>query len=271
MSNRLEEILSNINEIAPFPQVAVRAMKLNRQGDLTPGAIVDVIETDPGISAAVLREANSAARGARVACASIRDAGNQLGTRSLNRILLKACASDCFSGLGESTPRSNRSLWNESLVTACTARFLANQTTGVDPDTAYTVGLIQNLGHIVLDRYLGDARSQITEITQPTDGRVVTAFDLIEAERKVLGTDHAELGGELAKRWNFPAELANAIQFHHQPELAENPALCQLTSEAEELSWHLLSDDAKAIQADGENSFEELFEILAEEGVVIAQ
>ncbi len=269
MSNRLEEILSNIRDIAPFPQVALRAMKLNRQGDLTPGAIVDVIETDPGISAAVLREANSASRGARVPCASIRDAGNQLGTRALNRILLKACASDCFSGLGESTPRSNRSLWNESLTTACAARFLANQTTGVDPDTAYTVGLIQNLGHIVLDRYLGDSRNQILEITQPTDDRVVNTLDLIEAERSVLGTDHAELGGELAKRWNFPENLANAIRFHHQPELAEDPDLCRLTAEAEDLAWHLLNDDAETLHADGDNGFEELFETLAEEGITI--
>ena len=270
MTNRLEEILSNIRDIAPFPQVALRAMKLNRQGDLTPGAIVDVIETDPGISAAVLREANSAARGARVACASIRDAGNQLGTRALNRILLKACASDCFSGLGESTPRSNRSLWNESLVTACTARFLANQTTGVDPDTAYTIGLIQNLGHIVLDRYLGESRNQIIEITQPTGDRVASSLDLLKAERSVLGTDHAELGGKLAERWNFPEELADAIQHHHHPELASNPDLCRLTAEAEELSWHLLSDDAKSLHADGENSYEELFETLAEEGIMIA-
>lgn len=270
MSQQVQEILSSLRGLAPFPQVAVKAMRLRNNEYATPSDFIEIIETDPGISAAVLREANSAARGAVEICESIRDAGNQLGTRKLNRILMKACARDCFNGLGDSTPRSSRSLWNECVVTACTARFLAMQDECVDSDLAYTIGLLQNVGHIALDRYLGDARSEIQSITRHTGDTEQDAIELINAERRVLGIDHAEIGAKLAKRWGFPEELVNAIAFHHEPERAQRSALCTVTSYAEQIAWRLLESGAACFEREGRQPLESLIEVLAEEGIAIA-
>ena len=270
MSHQLQEILSSLRGLAPFPQVAVKAMRLRKSEDVTPAEFIEVIECDPGISAAVLKEANSAQRGAVELCESIREAGNQLGTRRLNRILMKACARDCFNGLGDSTPRSSRSLWNECVVTACTARFLALQDDCVDPDLAYTAGLLQNVGHIVLDRYIGDARNEIQNITQHTGDTERDAFELIQAERRVLGIDHSELGAQLAKRWGFPEELVDAIAHHHEPSKSQRSNLCTVTSYAEQIAWRLLESGASCFERNGQQPLEELLETLSEEGIAIA-
>ena len=282
MHSNLQAIIHRIKGLAPFPQVAARVMKVGKNPDLTAAEIVEIIQADAGISVAVLREANSAMLGAQEPIASIRDAGTRLGTRRLMRLVMKACARDCFNGLGDSTPRTTRSLWTESVTTACTARFLARQEGWLDVDFAYTVGLVQNLGHIVLDRYLGEAREEIGARLASGDVRYAGPDGLQNVEYDVVGIDHAELGAQLGKKWNFSDELIEAIRFHHAPDRSENQsAICDITRRAEELSMHILRGEARnaqelAVALTGEgthvNEFAlaEFIEELSVEGIHVA-
>lgn len=231
---RLEDVLAGIDHLEPFPRTAVRVLEL-ALGDAASSEIVAVIEQDPGLTGKVLGLANSASSGAKVEIESVFAATNRLGIKAVANLALTSGASSVFQGYGSATSRSNESLWIECLYTACFARRLAKDDGRVDHELAYTVGLLQNIGHIVLDRFLEEEREQIAELLE--GGR-----DLLAAERAALGFDHAQCGALIVRRWGFPRRLVRGIQFHHSPASAGEEALsCTITGLAEELALQLLA------------------------------
>jgi HD-like signal output (HDOD) protein len=213
MPNAIEEILRSIEGLDPFPHVAVQVFQLALLDETTPRDLVEVIQTDPGITAKVLRLSNSAAFGPRVEVTSLVEAANRLGTRVLTSMVWTTCAQGFYMGLGASSLSSNRQLWEETTTTAVACRMIAGMGHGVEPNLAFTIGLLQNMGHIVMDRFLTREREAIQRDIEC--GRLP-----IIAERRALGIHHAELGGRMAERWHFPDVLVQAIRHHHTPHTA---------------------------------------------------
>ena len=125
------------------------------------------------------------------------------------------------------------SQWERSVANALAARVLASLRHEVDIERAYTAGLLQNIGSLVLDRFLRDEQEAVrAELDQ--------GAPLIEAERAVFGLSHAELGARLAARWNFPEILIDSIRHHHQPDQAKvEPRLVEVMHVAESLCWSI--------------------------------
>jgi len=236
MPNTIEEILQTIEGIDPFPHVAVQVFQLALLDDTTPRDLVEVIQTDPGITAKVLRLSNSAAFGPRVEVTSLIDAANRLGTRVLTSMVWTSCAQGFYIGLGASSLDSNRQLWEEAATTAVAARMIANMGRSVEPNLAFTIGLLQNIGHIVLDRFLVREREAIQR-------DVECGHPPLVAERRVLGIHHAELGARMGERWQFPAVLVEAIRHHHTPHAAiEHAAGCAVGNLAEAIACTSIGD-----------------------------
>lgn len=231
--NRIAEVLAGIDRLEPFPSTAVRVLEL-ALGGADVEQLVTLIEQDPALAAKVLRLANSASSGALTPIESVFDATHRLGPRAVANLALTGGGASVYMGYGTSTPRTNESLWMESLYTACFSMRLALEDGGVEPELAYTVGLLQNLGHILLDRFLDEDREALIELL---DG----GADLLEAEREVLGIDHAQAGARLLRRWGFPERLVRGVRCHHRPAGAgEEQLLCALTGLGEELALRLL-------------------------------
>ena len=233
MLQHTKDILSAIKSLEPFPDVAIRVVQLSSKEDIVPEELIAVIETDPGLTAKVLKLCNSAYYGFQREIGSIRDAGNMLGVTVLVNLVVTSCASKYFRDYGAAFGSAQNTLWERSIANALASRLLASLRHEVDTERAYTAGLLQNIGHIVLERFLIKER---TLITQELD----EGAHLLEAEQHVLGLHHAELGARLATRWNFPDELVDAVRFHHQPERsAESSALTDVMHLAESLTWSI--------------------------------
>ena len=118
----------------------------------------------------------------------------------------------------------------ESVAHAVAGRLLADRQGHVDRERAYTAGLLQDIGYLVLDRYYDDARAQVMEI-------VGLGHPLIEAERVALGMHHPELGARLATRWQLPEVLTDTIRHHHSPDQARiDPKLAAVVHLAEAMA-----------------------------------
>lgn len=237
----LREILQDIDRLEPFPEVASKVLELTLQDDLNDAEmireLVGVVRTDLGVTAKVLKLANSAAFGTGQEIATLQEAGVRLGRESLVRLVMTSTAACFFMGLGSSSARSNRSLWEESVSNAVSARLVARRCGYEDHELAYTVGLVQNMGHVVMDRFLVQERDEIL-------GRLDDGCTALEAEEEVLGMSHAELGARMARRWNFPSVLVDAIRNHHVPGRSQRDReLCATTSLAEALTWWLLGEE----------------------------
>jgi HD-like signal output (HDOD) protein len=202
----LSDVLEQIKSIEPLPQVAMRVVQLAGDEEVIPRELVAVIQTDAGITAKVLKLCNSAHFGFRREIATLPEAGNLLGVSTLVNLVLTSCASRYF----RSGPSNATNRWRESVSNALAASMIAGLADGVDRSRAYTAGLLMNVGHTVLDRFESEKSAALASAMAEGAGR-------LEAEREVVGIDHAQIGARLAERWGLPELLVDTIRHHHDP------------------------------------------------------
>ena len=103
-------------------------------------------------------------------------------------------------------------LFHHAVGCAMIAETIAARTKLVEPAVAYTAGLLHDIGKVVLDQYVSKGFPLFYRHLNEQQ----TQF--IEAERKILETDHTVIGAQLAAIWDLPDSLAAAIRHHHRPE-----------------------------------------------------
>lgn len=236
MNHHLEEIFTDIERIEPFSPVAVALLEMSFQPSVSAEDVAELVETDVGLTTKVLRLANSAMSGARREILSVKEAGIRLGVRTVAQLAMTSGARSFFMGMGSSTPRSNRGLWEESLTSALASQALAAREKHAEPELVYTVGLLQNMGHVVMDRFLDRLREDVLALVD--DG-----MSMLAAEKKVFGMHHGEIGARIVSKWDMPSPLVDGIRFHHEPDRARiDPVLCALTNIAEAVTWSMLGE-----------------------------
>jgi len=105
---------------------------------------------------------------------------------------------------------SSGGLWEHSVTTAVAARVIAKKL-GNNDDLAFTVGLLHDIGKLVLSKFLEGSQHDI-EVKTESDG-----LSFLEAEKSILGVEHSEIGGRILQRWNFPENFVKAVWYHHDP------------------------------------------------------
>ncbi len=207
----LKDLMFEMRSLEPFPGVAARVLDLSAKKDVVPGELIDLVQTDPGITSKVLKLCNSAYYGFQREIASLHEAGNLLGVTTLVNLVLTSSAGKYFKDTNQTGGDGNR--WEMCVANAIGSKIIASRHGKVDPERAYTAGLLENIGHLVLDRFMDSGMTAIRAVA-------MSGSSLIEAEKKVLGMHHAEIGARLTTRWSLPEVLVDVIRHHHQPELA---------------------------------------------------
>ena len=133
-----------------------------------------------------------------------------LGFGTIRSLVISAGFVDAFAATTMTPCVDRNQYWQRSLVVATYAKAVA-KSVHQDSETAFTAGLLHDIGIMVLDICAHDRFAPVWESAQTGD-------ELIQAERAALGFDHAELGAEVAHRWKFPAAIEDAIRYHYQPE-----------------------------------------------------
>jgi HD-like signal output (HDOD) protein len=210
MPRALSDLLEEIKSVEPLPQVSMRVLQLADDEDIVPRELVEVIQTDAGVTAKVLKLCNSAYYGFQREIASLPEAGNMLGTQTLVNLVVTSCAGRYFRNFGNSDPEATLRLWEASVATAFATSLLGARSR-VDRNRAHTVGLLENIGQLVLQRFMNQDGAQLKE-------ELARGTPLPAAEAMVFGLDHAEIGARLADKWNFPELLIDSIRHHHAPD-----------------------------------------------------
>jgi putative nucleotidyltransferase with HDIG domain len=211
----IDKILRSIKNIPAFPATIQRVSELLNQEDYSVAEVAGVIKYDQSITANILRMSNSAYFGVRYKIKTIQDAVTYLGQQNLIRVIQTAGIARFFSM--KPRPRGDVSrtadLWQHSVAVALMSQILSRKIYNREDSILYTASLLHDVGKIILGEYVHDSFQLIEKLVMK-DGH-----SYIEAEEKVIGINHAELGGEIADHWNFPPEIKNPIAFHHNPNL----------------------------------------------------
>lgn len=203
----LETLLRNPRALPPAPKVAGQLIATldDDQADLS--SLADLIETDPVLTAQIIRQANSAFFGLRRPVNHPREAINMLGLVKVRAMALAALLENSF----HHTPGLDlETFWRYSLTTANLARYVAAPL-GVDDNAVYTAGLIHAIGELALHVGMPEAMAQLNRDSSP--------FDLRRAklEQAALGLAYPEVGAALAREWRFPKRMVAALEHQLDP------------------------------------------------------
>ncbi len=197
------------------PEVVVRLTRLLSEEWVTGDQLAEVMALDAGISARVLRLANSVYfRGQGVR--SIEEAVLRVGVDGVRDVVFALSLLRAFKPLHF----NYHTFWRHSLGVAQTVLVLQQRALNISTPIpeAYAAGLLHDIGMLVLDRTLGAGYGTILIHAREQ------ARPLFEIERETFGTDHADVGGRLLEVWRMPAALTQAVAGHHDPLAAESLA-----------------------------------------------
>jgi len=239
----------------PVPRPAVaRLLNLLTDPDTDNDTIVGILKPDAVLSAKVLALCNSASFGLPAPVSSLEQAMMYLGHSQIHRLVMAIS----FGGaLAPSLPGyaiEAGGLWQHSLLTALISESVLRlvKTEEGDTSVAYTAGLIHDLGKLVISHALDQERQEAVHALIRGGN-----CSLIEAEREIIGADHAEIGAHLLGNWNLPEVLLEAVANHHQPAKSRHELLASVV--------HLA--DVIAHQVGSSPGFES-FAVRAEESAV---
>jgi putative nucleotidyltransferase with HDIG domain len=203
-------ILDKLHQLPVMPMAVREVMSSFRNANVGSAIMAQKIELDQGLSARVLRVANSSFYGLSREVGSIQAAVTVLGFDTIRSLVVSAGFTRAFPVTKEGT-FDRHAYWTRSFRVASFTESLA-QCLGVGRQLSFTSGLFHDVGQLVLSICIPEKFAGIL-IQQENSGR-----NLIEVEQSVLGFDHSEIGAEMAKRWNFPPEIEHAIRFWRVPE-----------------------------------------------------
>ncbi|MCP4644247.1 MAG: HDOD domain-containing protein [bacterium] len=207
-----DEILDKVHSLPPMPSTAMGLMKLLKDPEADIAEIRRLMEHDQGLTTNTLRLANSAYVGGGGAIATLQDAIVRLGTRRVFELALGSAVAPVAQRPIRGYDLPAGGLLRHSVSTAIAAEQLADTLGMAAPDQTFTAGLLHDLGKIVLGTFLEVDAGPIMEMA--FEQRV--SFQ--EAERRVLGLDHAEAGAVLLEGWEIPRVLVDAVRWHHEPD-----------------------------------------------------
>ena len=209
----LEDIFDNMVELPTFPKVVQEALKLLDDPNVTVEELAETIKYDPAITANIIRITNSAHFGLAQQVSKVETALALLGHNQIREILMASASLPYLSRPLYGYEITPAMLWSHSIGTAIISEVVA-QAAGLEAGAeCFTAALLHDIGKIVLHIHVG---GRLEEIAQVAAQERIT---FPEAEWKVLGGDHAVIGSELLRMWEFPHDIVRAIRCHHDPDL----------------------------------------------------
>ena len=222
MKKDIGAIVAEIDTLRPIPQVANKVMAIAKDPQSSMGTMSEIIQYDQVLTANLLKAANSAYFGLSKKVDSLHQAIVYLGMDKVVDLVLLGAGSENFSKAQEGYDLDSGELWRYSVSSALIARDLAEKKKIGDTHVIFTAALLKDIGKVVLSQHVAESFEKIQFLVSKH------GFSFREAEKGVLGIDHAELGAMIAEKWKFSGALVDIIRNHHVPMQSSNELACDV-------------------------------------------
>jgi len=226
-----EQVAARLKQLPSLPAAVTELLASFDNEDIDVTRIAHQIAHDQGLTARVLRVANSSFYGLQSRVGTINEAVVVLGFRAVRSMVLAVGMSGAFR-IDQCPGFDARAYLRHCAAVGLLARGLAGGV-GQNPELAFTGGILHDIGQLVL------AANFPVQYAEALAYRHKHDCFLVVAERDVLGLDHTEVGGMLSDAWRFPPALHAAVAEHHQPAAAECGSLADLIHVADTLAHGL--------------------------------
>lgn len=216
MPPSIDEVVNSVEELVSLPSIFTRINEMVEDPKISITQVGDVVGQDPGLTARLLRMANSAMYGLSAEVDTVSKAVSVIGLQRLRDLVLATSAVEAFEGIPNELMTMDN-YWKHSIYCGLIAKFLAEEINLDRSNSMFVAGLLHDIGHLAMFKCTPDlSRQALLKHLEGSDEP-----ELHSAEQKVIGFDHAMVGGKLAADWHLPVVLVETIRYHHEPEKAE--------------------------------------------------
>ncbi len=208
----IQMLIKDIKNLKPIPAIANQIVEMIDNHSVSMQDIAKIIQYDPAVTASILRTCNSAFFGLANPVESIKDAVAILGIDQVVEIALLNASSKTLNKSWKGYGLHEGAMWKHAVSSALIAKNIANKIAPESKNTIFTAALLKDIGKTVLDKFIQISSDKIQNLIEHS------GYSFIEAEKKVIGTDHAEIGAMIAKIWKFSPKMVNIIRNHHIPD-----------------------------------------------------
>jgi putative nucleotidyltransferase with HDIG domain len=210
--NRLDiaRVISAVQQLPALPDVVLKVLQSFQQDDPDIDQLVHEIGQDQALAARVLRLANSPFYGMQTRVGTLHDAITVLGFRNVRAAVAGVAVTRCFAH-NHYPDFDMAAFWQHCTAVAVASRAIARLCRQPE-ELAFTAGLVHDIGALGLLTAFPVEMATVLAYAREHDCR------LREAERDVLGLDHAAVGDALLRHWRFPESICQAVLGHHDCE-----------------------------------------------------
>ncbi|HEY4743571.1 MAG TPA: HDOD domain-containing protein [Desulfuromonadaceae bacterium] len=206
--NELKKIIMDTRTLPTLPGVIHKLNSLTENDKASVQEMARIVSSDQVLSARILRLANSPSYGFyRVSTIS-----NAMILLGVNVVKSLALSSSIF----EIMEKNSVGLWEHSLAVGVAANLIARKLNLPECEEISTAALLHDIGKVIISLKCSEAEQLIRDMIRDR------GMYMRDAERETIDTDHAEVGGWLAKSWFLPDKLSEPISFHHDVALSGN-------------------------------------------------
>jgi putative nucleotidyltransferase with HDIG domain len=228
----IEDVVRHIRDLPSLSAVVAELLSTIEQEDVDVHVLGAKIALDQSLTAKTLRLANSSFYGLQSKVTSIPQAISVLGFHSIRTLVTACSVTGSFPDIAHGS-FNFKAFWRHSVATGVCAQLLARKVK-INPDSAFTAGLLHDIGALVLATRFPAQYEEMLAYRRQHD------CSIVDAERAVFGIDHALVGSTLAAYWKFPLTMQSAVANHHAPDETQDAASLDLVVHAANTLAHAL-------------------------------
>jgi signal transduction histidine kinase/HD-like signal output (HDOD) protein len=222
---RIELILRQLDSLPTLPSVAARLLQLTADDSSSMKEVIDLVASDPALTAKIISQCTSADKGVRKDIITIEKAVKLLGFGAIRNTVLSLKVLEVFqkedtvvvrdgSTENEPEPFDRSGLWTHALAVGILAELIAKAHPGqqdLSTEQAFVCGLLHDIGKLALDQVLPRSYARVVEICKNKRSPIA------EIERSIVGIDHHTAGKRLAEQWGLPHVIQDCMWLHGSP------------------------------------------------------
>lgn len=219
-----QELITNLGDLPPLPQVAAQVLRIVADPDSTADELQKVISTDQALTSQILKIANSAMFGMMREVKTVTQAIMTLGFSTIKSVVIASSAKNLYnrgsSGLQE------RLMWEHALATAMAGRAYGKLLRFPRTEEIFLAGLMHDIGKSVMGLKFPERYGALVRTVYNEQG------DSLEMELDTFGFDHTMVGEALLQSWNLARNIEHTVRWHHDPleTPQEDRSLCALVA-----------------------------------------
>lgn len=209
--NNIEKIFSKIEYLPPFPQTVSKALHMMKDPGVKPGKIAEVIKFDLSVTSNVLRLCNSSYFGLNRQIVNLREAVVLIGMKKLKKILVMSGSQKYFDKENPGYESNRGELWKHVIAVSILVRIIGEKIEVQNEDELFIAALLHDVGKLILNEFVIESHLKIMQLVEQKEK------SFLEAEKEVVGLNHAEIGAKILDTWKFSDEIVVAVKKHHTP------------------------------------------------------